>query len=221
MTIRRHQDILAGAVILSWSFLYGRWWGSIVHVIQGLNTSAVQRVSTWIGPWSLITTLAWIVDAYIFFELGFNQSNLTVLPYFLDGFPTSLTRCGTLAGIRKRWDFKVNPVEVTWWISSHKLRLRLRLLLLGSKMLFSINSSLHKLNLISNISSNSSPSNNLGNMLTPHPLHRIHNHQGLKRQIHLHQWHLKPLKLDPLHPSILKRWCNRWSTQSNPASKLS
>ena len=24
------------------------WWGSIVHLIQGLNTSAVQRVLTWI-----------------------------------------------------------------------------------------------------------------------------------------------------------------------------
>ena len=33
-----------------------------------------------------------------------------MLPCFLDVFPTSLTRCGTLAGIRKRWDFKVNSV---------------------------------------------------------------------------------------------------------------
>ena len=39
--------------------------------------------------------------------------NLTVSPCFLDVFPTSLTQCGTLVGIRKRWDFKVNFVEVT------------------------------------------------------------------------------------------------------------
>ena len=47
----------------------------------------------------------------IFFELVFYYNNLTVLPCFLDGFPTSLTRCGTLDGVRNRWGFKVNFVE--------------------------------------------------------------------------------------------------------------
>ena len=102
-----------------------------------------------------------------------------------------------------------------------KLRLRLRLPLLGSRMRFSINNSLHKLNLTSNIFSNSFPSINLLNRRKPHPLHRLHNHPGLKRPIHQHQWYLKPLKLDLIHPSILKRWCNRWSTQLNPAFKPS
>ena len=88
---------------------------------------------------------------------------------------------------------------------SLKLRLRLRLPLLGSRTRFSINSSLHKLNLTSNIFSNSFPSINLLNRRKPHPLHRLHNHPGLKRPIHQHQWYLKPLKLDLIHPSILKR----------------
>ena len=43
----------------------------------------------------------------------FNHSDLTVLPCFPDGFLTSVSRRGTLAGIRKRWDFKVNFAEVT------------------------------------------------------------------------------------------------------------
>ena len=33
----RFQDMSAGVVIFSF---YGRWWGSIVHVIQGLNTDS-------------------------------------------------------------------------------------------------------------------------------------------------------------------------------------
>ena len=110
------------------------------------------------GPWSLITNFACNVDAS-YESFGFRLLNLTVSPCFLDVFPTSLTQCGILVGTRRRWDFKVNSVEVTWWISSHKLslklRLSLRLPLSGSKMLFSINSSLHKLNPISNIFSNS------------------------------------------------------------------
>ena len=42
----------------------------------------------------------------------------------------------------------------------------------------------------------------LQQLLTPHPLHQFHS-QHLKRQDH--RWHLHPHKLDPVHPSILKR----------------
>ena len=49
------------------------------------------------------------------------------------------------------------------------------------------------------------PSINLLNRHKPHPLHQLHSHPGPKCQIHQHQWYLKPLKLDLLHPSILKR----------------
>ena len=38
----------------------------------------------------------------------------------------------------------------------------------------------------------------------PPPPHRLHS-QHLKRQNHLHLWYLHPHKLDPVHPSILKR----------------
>ena len=94
---------------------------------------------------------------HLFWTRFFHYNNLTVLPCFLDGFPTSLTRCGTLDGVRKRWDFKVNFVEEIWWISSHKLslklRLRLNLPLSGSKIRSSTNNSLLKLSPIYSTSS--------------------------------------------------------------------
>ena len=42
----------------------------------------------------------------------FYPNRLTLLPCFLDGFQTSLNPCGTLDGLQRRWDFKVNFVEV-------------------------------------------------------------------------------------------------------------
>ena len=143
--------------------------------------------------------------------------NLTVRPCFLDGFPTSLTRCGTLDGIHNRWDFQVNFVEVIWWTNSHKLSLKLRLRrnlqLLGSKIQSWINNLRHKLNLISSISNSFFLSINL------HPLH-IHLSPHHQRQNHQHRWHLNPHHLDPVFPLIQRRWCSRWRIRSNPVCRL-
>ena len=48
--------------------------------------------------------------------------NLTLKPCFRDAFPTSRTPCGILDGTLRRWDFRVNFVEVIQWANSLKLR---------------------------------------------------------------------------------------------------
>ena len=109
----------------------------------------------------------------------FSSLNLTQSPCSLAAFLTSLNRCGTLDGTHRLWDFKVNFVEVTWWINSLKpslkLRPRHRLLFCVSKMPYSTNSSTHKPNLISNTSSSSFLSTNLHNRFNLHLFHPLHN----------------------------------------------
>ena len=146
----------------------------------------------------------------------FNLLNLTLPPCFLDVFPTSLTRCGTLDGVRNRWDCKVNFVEVMQWISSLRLSLKLRLRhnlhTSENKIPFSIN------NLLPRLSLTFSTFNSSFRSINPLPLH-LHHNPHHKRQNHQHQWHLHPHNLDPVYPSILKRWCSKWRTRSNPACK--
>ena len=49
----------------------------------------------------------------------------------------------------------------------------------------------------------------------------IHIHLSLQLQCltHQHQWHLSPHHRDPVHPSMQKRWCNRWRTRLSPVCK--
>ena len=137
-----HEQV-TGHALQVWSLPFG-YFGEvkIVHVIQGLNTSAVQRVVTWKPrALSLITNTAWVVDAS-------NVSDFTIIvivwqccqtcqiwPCFLVVGQTFRRTCGTLAGQRlpllhlNMQHNLVNFVEVIWWTNSlklsHKLRLKL------------------------------------------------------------------------------------------------
>ena len=133
-----------------------------------------------------------------------------MLPCFLDGILPLPTTCGP-SGTHKRWDFKVNFVAVILWTNSHRLSSKLRLRhnwrLSESKITSWINNWEYKLRHIS------STFNSF--------FHSIHIHLSPQLQclIHQHRWHLNPHHRHPVHPSMQKRWCNRWRTRLSPVCK--
>ena len=142
-------------------------------------------------------------------------NRLTVLPCFLDGILPLPTTCGP-SGTHKRWDFKVNFVAVILWTNSHRLSSKLRLRhnwrLSERKITSWINNWEYKLRHIS------STFNSFFHSINPRSIHILLSPQ-LQRLIHQHRWHLNPHHRHPVHPSMQRRWCNRWRTRLSPVYK--
>ena len=178
-----------------------------------------QRASE---PYRDSCMICWcIIYVYVCLLLVSILSNLTLVPCSRDTFPAFLILCGILDGILSRWDFMVNFVGVIQWVNSLKLRLRRRSQHFNNRMRCWINTSTHKLNLISTISNSLFHSTNLHNPFHPRQLHsnQHHKHQCHRHQIHRHLQPLQPINLGLPRPSILMRCSNRWSPQWNPVFK--
>ena len=196
------------------SFFFGRWWGSIVHVIHWtlIAVDGVDLKAEGLEPYHESCMRCGCIFT---FKLILLFTNLTVLPCSLDGILPLPKICGP-SGTHKLWDFKVNFVEVTLWTNSHKLSLRLSFRrnsrLSESKAASWINNWGYRLRHIS------STSNSSCHFINPLSIH-IHLNTLLPCLNHQHQWHLSPHHRVPMQPSMLKRWCNRWRTQWSPACK--